>query len=80
MTSILAAYGQPRRISKTIMATIHVLPKAELHINPAKIGNPLVSLDSKDLSNALSSENSDLRVNRVVRDGQETLMVTKVCE
>ncbi len=79
-TPILVAYGQPHRVSRTITATIHVMPKVELHINPTKIDNYSVSLDSKNLLNVLSSENNDLSVSRVFRDGQETLIVTKVCE
>ena len=79
-TPILVAYGQPHRVSRAITATIHVMPKVELHINPTKIDNYLVSLNSKNLLNALSSENNDLSVSKVFRDGQETIIVTKVCE
>jgi len=79
-TPILVAYGQPHRVSRAIMTTIHVMPKVELHINPTKIDNYSVSLDSKNLLKALVSENDDLSVSRVFRDGQETLIITKVCE
>ncbi|MCK4462966.1 MAG: hypothetical protein KAU58_01510 [Candidatus Omnitrophica bacterium] len=80
ITSISVAYGQPHRVSRAITTTIHVMPKAELHINAAKIDEYLVSLNSKNLLNALSSKNNDLSMRRVFRDGQETVIVTKVCE
>ena len=76
---VSVAYGEPHRVSRTLTTSIHVLPKSDLAIEAAKTEKAWNSLDTEKFLNDLASKES-AEVTKVIRDGKETVLITKVFE
>ena len=80
-TSILTAnagHSKELPISESVTLRIKIPPRAGIKIDEAKIDAKFVSVDSKELLNAISRDDGSVFVDKVSRNGVEMTRVTKV--
>lgn len=77
---VTPAWCKPNSISRSLVMTIRVVPRTDLQVNREAIEKEVMTLDSAKLAERLFSNEKDTMVNRIYRNGMETILVTKVSE
>jgi hypothetical protein len=73
-------YAKSQSVSKSLTITLRVIPRNELILEESVRKAGSLSLNSKELEKTLTSREKDLTIERLHKNGVETILVTKVSE
>jgi len=73
-------YAKSQSVSKSLTITLRVIPRNELVLDESVRKEGSLSLNSKELEKTLASREKDLTIERLHKNGFETILVIKVSE